>query len=375
MSRDPQISNQARREAYNREAMKRIEAYKATQANDWVASSPPKPYVALAQVELPSKSGPPRKAIPADTQGVGQTPTRPKAAVVPVLDETITQALVQVRQELDRFSQRYPTMHLEFLLVDERCSVSEAHRRETLAVHRKLWNEEHDPWVQSKDAKWCARFINNIGGAEEIVRLEQIVTLLLAPFKICTMELLYYLSVCRPSLFLEADIAFDLQPARELPKVRHLSLKHPAFHSLRAVLDWLLNPTRASLIPATAAEPIAMLPNWKGLGDFVARMEGTAPKSRAISRPVVGNFFVEYRGRRCDFGPGKHFQLFERLSRCWGHYFTYPELRTEIWGRDSMIEDVTVRKAASMARTMLRQAQIDGIEIIGRMHMYALRLS
>jgi hypothetical protein len=84
------------------------------------------------------------------------------------------------------------------------------------------------------------------------------------------------------------------------------------------------------------------------------------------SKLVLSGFTARFKGQKCFLGNTKPFALLVRLNRRPGWYVSVPELKEDICGVDSPVNDNTIQKHASDLRTQLRNAGMDGIEIDGK---------
>jgi hypothetical protein len=361
MSRSRQTPDQARAEALAHEAVAAKRA--TTRAKAEVAQCPaPK-----AKAVSPQPAPKPKHTAP----------TRPR------LDESHVAALTELRGEIDRSDERHRDLRLEFFFIDERWPGSEDQHRaimEGFADNRISEEDDDDRWRLSPDAKLWSRFYGDVGAVEEFERLARSFGLVLQSARIIDgknvempMGLILYLAVCRPTPLLEAEIGFCYAgPSQTSPPVQHVGLKHPAFASLRATIDFMLSPSEVVLLPATEAISPSALPNSDGMSRIVATVEGRpAPPSML----VVGDHYIAYRKRRCNFEPGKPFELISELSNAPGKHFSYEELWRAKWPVISDVNDITLQQHMSLLRKILKAAGMEGITIKGSKGHYQLVLT
>lgn len=96
------------------------------------------------------------------------------------------------------------------------------------------------------------------------------------------------------------------------------------------------------------------------------------PAKFVVSRQDLA---VHYRGKTCELGNTKMFELLERLKRCPKDYISYDTLKQDVW-KDDLVEDKTVQKQVSLLRAALLKDDIGGVIIDGKQKgHYTLRLT
>lgn len=305
-----------------------------------------------------------------------------KKSTRPLLDSSYTAALVTVRGEIDRSVQRHPDLWIDCFFIDEKWPASEDQRRVIMdAFHSIIISEDdNDRWCMSADAKLWSRFRGDVSGVEEFARLARSVGLILQSARIISgknvempIDLILYLAVCRPTPLLEAEIDFCcVGPSKTSPVFQNVRLRHSAFVSLRAAVDFILSPSEVAQLPATENIRPSVLPNSDCMVKIVANFEGRPANP---SKLFVGDHFIMYRGRRCDFEPGYPFEIFKHLTHEVGKHFTYAELSRAVWPVNANINDNRLQAQVTIIRKILKAANIEGIKIKGTKGHYQLVLT
>jgi hypothetical protein len=316
---------------------------------------------------------------------------QPKQPKLPLpFGEAETHTLGRLREQVFAVAQRHPGLELEVYAMDQRCKVPQDRRRSILSAFLKgMWKEYLGRWFPSPECKhWC-RFFGDLAGVDEFGRLEHCLGLILQSVKVWPTGLIFHLGLNRPGLLLEAEMglqpfvievdddtgrASGQKPAKSAFWL--VSLRHPAFISLLSTIDWLLSPDESLQLAADVFPRVRALPDWEMLDNFISQVQGLPPKAADKEQLIVGKFYVQYRGNKCDLGNTKAFQLIQRLSESPEVYIEYKKLLDDIWGEESLTSESTLQQAVTSLRKKLRKAGIEGLKIDGsKKRHYRLRLS
>ena len=303
--------------------------------------------------------------------------------------------LATIRNECDAQSKRHPNDRIEVYAAAEPCPLPKERGRIVDIIHSSVvacGTEREDLegyWILVRDCGFAIRYLGDRQGRDAFVGLSDEFQAVISanadwsPARPIGMAgFLTYLGLWRPMPLLRtAFIPLNLSPGPVAEnallekhggvlKTIQLCPSQGAFLAATAAIDWIVAPTAVMRLPTAVKYPTKLLPEWEGVTDCFREIEaqasGAQPAKIAPANPsgdlVIGDFFLEYRGRRCDLGNVMPYKLLRFLYLHVNRYVAAVDVGDGAWGDDGA-EPKTIKKTARNTNRLLKAANVEGVAI------------